>query len=643
MNLEEYLSFDTPEKKHSGLDLIGPLRSLDSFIGLEYSPYENESLGLFVKANKTENGDYTVSKLSENLVAGKNTYVYDAHTYHTKVPPKAIVQLIEHFTKPSDLVLDLFCGSGMTGVAAISTNRKPILIDLSPAATFIAKNFVSLVNGQTYMNSIQRILADAFKEEMMLYGTHCRTCGKIVPMEYLVWSYGLICSYCNREFILWDVARDKKEDIRESKIKGAFNCPHCGKVLEKRKLRRTTIYPVEIGYRCCGSKLKECTAVPDEYDMAVLRNIEKSSLPQNLWFPTAKLPMGINTRQPISHGFNTVHALYTKRNLWAMAWLWDVSRRWSNAEVSLKLMFTVTSMYQRVTRLSEFRFWGGSGNIAHYNVPMIFNEQNVFKVFLRKAKTIRDYLNSWEKKPEASYCISTQSATDLHQIPDRSIDYIFTDPPFGGNINYSEMNFIWESWLNVFTDTTEEAIINRVQEKSVTEYQKILTRAFKEAHRILKDNRWFSVAFHNSSAIVWSAIQSALLSAGFKIDDTQILDKKHGTFKQFVSDNTVGYDIIIHCLKDVNVDNNGAIPKAGSSIPTSATDISHFIKVKFQENPAVFVVRYIHVRRENELDSRKLYSLWLKKKIESGELIDVNYEEFRKIFNELILTEFKVK
>jgi 16S rRNA G966 N2-methylase RsmD len=109
-----------------------------------------------VGANRREGTCYEVKPLPEGLVAGKNTYVYDAHTYHTKVPPQAIAYLIEHYAEPGELVLDPFCGSGMTGVAALRTGRIPILIDLSPAATFIAYNFLMIFNEQNVFQVFER-------------------------------------------------------------------------------------------------------------------------------------------------------------------------------------------------------------------------------------------------------------------------------------------------------------------------------------------------------------------------------------------------------------------------------------------------------------------------------------------------------
>ncbi len=385
--------------ENSPLPLQADKRSLDAFSTQFYAPQANLRLGEFVTKHLRQNESYQIGPLPEMVSAGKNTYAYDAHTYHTKVPPEAIARLIEYYTEPNDLVLDPFCGSGMTGLAAVRTGRKPILCDLSPAATFIALNYLTPIDAASYLRSVDEILAAAHDEELALYGTHCRHCGSLVPMEYMVWSYGLVCEFCRTEFILWDVARAEREDVRESKILTEFNCPHCDQHLQKCRLSRTRLYPVQVGYRCCHSGQRESQAAPDHYDLSVIARSEQEGIPNDLWFPTTRLPQGVNTRQAIAHGFKSVNSLYTTRNLRAVARLWDIASRWNDPAFGLKLMFTVTSLYQRVTRLSEFRFWGGSGNIANYNVPMIFNEQNVFKVFKRKAKTIRDYLDTWNGKP----------------------------------------------------------------------------------------------------------------------------------------------------------------------------------------------------------------------------------------------------
>ncbi len=618
------------------LDLRVAPRTLRDFESRAYSPGANDALAEFVREHALAPTTYTLRPLPEELVAGKNTYVYDAHTYHTKVPPQAIARLIEHYAAPGGLVLDPFCGSGMTGVAALQTGRIPILIDLSPAATFIAFNFVTPMDAARYRAAFEAVLAATADEALTVYGTHCRTCGKLVPMNYMVWSYGLLCKHCHQEFVLWDVARDEHADVRKSKIKTEFACPHCGKLLKKSHLHRTQPYPVQVGYHCCDSDRRESTATPDAHDLALLKTLEVDGVPGELWYPTNAFLPGLNTRQPVSHGLTSIDALYTTRQLRVMARLWDIARRWPDAEEGVKLMYTVTSLYQRVTQLSEFRFWGGSSNTANYNVPMIFNEQNVFQVFERKAKTIQKYFATWNPLPAGPFCISTQSATDLSAIPDGTIDYIFTDPPFGGNINYSEMNYLWESWLGVFTNVEKEAIINRVQGKSLDEYRSLMTEAFGEMQRVLKPGRWLTVMFHNSSAKVWAALQQALAASGFSIETTQTLDKKHGTFKQFVSPNAVGYDLLLHCQKEAHT--TSAAPALRNNGATKAA-IRAFVKNALTQTPEDFVVHYLHVEREDEVDSRKLYALWLKARLEAEEMIDVSYEEFRKILVDVVRSE----
>lgn len=304
-----------------------------------------------------------------------------------------------------------------------------------------------------------------------------------------------------------------------------------------------------------------------------------------------------------------------------MAWLWRQAQEWPDKELSGKLLFTLTSLYQRVTLFSEFRFWGGSGNTANYNVPSISNEQNVFRTFARKANTISWYFQSAPRR-KRDVQVRTASACDLRHIPDRTVDYVFTDPPFGGNINYSEMNFLWESWLCHHTDTREEAIMNAVQGKGADEYRVLLTRAFRECRRVLRDEGWMTVVFHNSSRDVWAALQGAVYDAGFAVWGTQTFDKEHGTFKQFVSENAVGYDLVLHCRKterpvSVRGDGNGRQP-----------DVVKFVHQRVTDAPERYRVHYLHVARSDEWDFRRLHAEWLAESLpEAGELL--GFEDFR--------------
>jgi 16S rRNA G966 N2-methylase RsmD len=135
-----------------------------------------------------ETDAYDCGPFVADIREGKNDPIYNAHSYHTKVPPRAIIPYILHYTQPGDVVLDPFCGSGMTGVAAMMCAEPPrdileavpgakkgarraILNDLSPAACHIAYNYCTPVDVAALKQEFERI-KEAVKEEFAwLYGT----------------------------------------------------------------------------------------------------------------------------------------------------------------------------------------------------------------------------------------------------------------------------------------------------------------------------------------------------------------------------------------------------------------------------------------------------------------------------------------
>ena len=555
-----------------------------------------------------------------NVSAGKNTYTYDAHTYHTKVPPQGIAKLLSHYLPDGGLVLDPFAGSGMTGVAARVLGYDCILNELSPAACFIANRFTSAVPSTEFEANVDAILSEVSQLRKELYSTRCRECGRLTELLYTVWSYRVICYECSHEFVLWDHCRKYGRVVKEHKILGEFPCPSCHKVVRKAALRRTLAEPVLVGYKCCGSKQQEVTHKPSDEDLRAISQLETRAPLADGFYPNKELPDGVNLRQPAKHGLDRIEKFYTRRNLSALSHLWKAIHRIGAPQMSGHVAFVFTSLYQRVTRLSEFRFWGGSGNTAHFNVPYIFDEPNVFVSFARKARTIHDHLASTASEYRGSAIVINGSATSLDLIPANCVDLIFTDPPFGANINYSEMNLLWESWLGCYTDNREEAIVNRVQRKGVPEYGQLMTESLKECYRVLRPGHWLLLVFMNSSRDIWTALRNAIMTAGFSVVKMDIFDKQHGTFKQFVSENTAGMDLVLHCMKP-----NCESKAIHSLEDTLKTDVATFMGTR----GAIPTTVYLHVGRRKEIDFRTLYSEWLSQSFcTSKELLDfANFRE----------------
>ena len=559
--------------------------------------------------------------------AGKNTYSYDAHPYHTKVPPQGIAEILRQYLPAGGIVLDPFAGSGMTGVAARAMGLDVILNELSPAASFIAYHMTTEFDPALLLAGAKTILDNQADLRKRLYSTRCRSCGRSTEILFTVWSYHVVCYSCGTKFLLWDHCRYYGERVRDHKILTTFPCPHCGSVVKKARLQRTTTEPVMLGYKCCSPYQVETSLTADDHSH--IRSIEEKPPFTYGFFPTTELPDGVNLSQPKRHGLTSVDRFYTPRNLAAMSALWRSINLIKDDKLAGFLAFVFTSLYKRVTKLSEFRFWGGSGNTANLNVPFIFNEANVFVTFERKTLSILDHLQTTARNYAGRAVVHTGSALDLRFLPDESVDLIFTDPPFGANINYSEMNILWEAWLGWFTDNTDEAIINRFQGKDVDEYGHLMEESLRECYRVLRKDHWMIMVFMNSSQKVWGAMRHAIQSAGFSIERIDIFDKQHGTFKQFVSENTAGKDLILHCKKKRETSELVLAAEHDSSVRDT---IERFLSGRQEPIPRI---SYLHVVRDDEIDYRLLYSEFLAARfIKNGDLVD--FPTFRHIAESLI-------
>ncbi len=547
------------------------------------NPFINDFIEKYGTSYSEETDDYEVEPYAADVSEGKNDPIYRAHTYHTKVPHKAIMRYILHYTKPGNIVFDGFCGTGMTGVAAQMCAdpdpdfklqiekempgvqwgaRKAILSDLSPAATFIAYNYSTPVDVRAFEREAERILAEVEEECGWMYETLHMIDGKVqygfdgTPrkgrINYTVWSDVFVCSNCANELVFWDVAVDE----RTGKVKDEFQCGSCGAIHKKRDLERaiTTMYddslganiqvakqiPVLINYSVGRTRYNK---KPDDYDFEVIERINATEIPY--WFPIDRMPEGDESRRNDKFGITYVHHFYTKRNLWVIGALFNYIHLTGDFYVENKMIWSLTSIQNYINKKQSFG-GGGGGVSGTLYIPSLVQEKNIFDVYLRKLKrNAKLQLNTDVRNIN----ITTQSTICLKNIPGNTIDYIFTDPPFGNNLMYSELNFIWEAWLKVFTNSETEAIMNKVQRKGLPEYQEIMERCFAEYYRVLKPGRWMTVEFHNSKNSVWNVIQEAILRAGFVVANVRTLDKKQGSFKQVTTASAVKQDLIISAYK----------------------------------------------------------------------------------------------
>jgi DNA modification methylase len=530
---------------------------------------------------------YSREPLAIDVSVGKTDSLYKAHSYHTKVPHLAIVPSILHYTQPGDVVLDGFAGSGMTGVAAQWCGCAPaayrhelemawkkdgraapqwgarhvVLNDLSPAATFIAANYNLPFDVDAFARAGKQLLRDVESEIGWMYETvHSdgKTKGRI---EYTVWSQLYSCPECAGEVNFTAEALD--EDTK--RVRDDFPCPHCASGLTKQRLERLytakadqatgkTIQvpkraPSLISYAVGKTRYEK---KPDAHDMSVLAHIETLALPAEM--PTHAIPPMHMTHERARmdySGVTHIHHFFLPRAAQAMGILWKKANEHPDARVRGFLLFMV-----------EQAIWGMS-ILARY-APTHFSQVNqylngVYYIAAQHAECSPWYILGGKldrliktfqnfRSSSATAFVSTGSAASL-PLADASIDYVFTDPPFGENIYYADLNFLVESWHGVTTDAQPEAIIDRFKHKALPEYQHLMQRCFAEYHRVLKPGRWMTVVFSNSKASVWNAIQVALQQAGFVVAEVTALDKQQGSYRQVTSTTAVKQDLVISAYK----------------------------------------------------------------------------------------------
>jgi DNA modification methylase len=575
-----------------------PAGADEDILALSDPPYYTACPNPFIDEFLSSNGQpydssasYSKEPFAADVSEGKNDPIYNAHSYHTKVPHKAIMRYILHYTEPGDVVFDGFCGTGMTGVAAqlcgdrtvvesmgyrvdaegvfysqeqeagrmewkpVSKlgSRHAVLNDLSPAATYISSNYNTRVSTHTFETESRRLLSAVNDELGWMYQTlHTdgRTFGRI---NYVVWSDVFSCPECAGEVIFWDVAVDREV----GKIHDEFACPHCSANLNKRNMERFWLIgrdpatgettkqakqaPVWINYSI-GTKRFE--KKPDEADLTKIEKIAKE--PINYWFPKNEVGAGDKTGEPVRVGINRAHHFYSKSSL---AWLAALRAKADRLDyrylVAFSTINTLSKMYRYVVKKPDYKGQGGGILSGTLYIPSLNRGLSVISSYERGISRLSAI---FDDRRSRSTLITTESASNV-RAPDNSIDYIFLDPPFGSNIMYSELNYLWESWLKVSTNSTPEAIENKTQKKDLEKYRGLMTKCFKEAYRLLKPGRWMTVEFSNTQASVWNAIQIALQDAGFVVANVAALDKKQGSFNAINNKTSVKQDLVISAYK----------------------------------------------------------------------------------------------
>ncbi|ODT73870.1 MAG: DNA methylase [Nitrosomonadales bacterium SCN 54-20] len=547
-----------------------------------------------------------------DVSVGKTDALYKAHSYHTKVPHLAIVPSILHYTEPGDIVLDGFGGSGMTGVAAQWCGSAPaayqrelemewrqqgkaapkwgprrvVLNDLSPAATFIAANYNLPFDVEIFMAEGKKLLKAAEKELGWMYETTTSDGKTKARIEYTVWSEVFTCPECAGEVNFLDEALEQQS----KKVRDDFPCPHCGAELTKKKLEKSYETKFDRGLNknvqyakrrpsliCYVANGNRAEKKPDHADLDVLARIESMAFPHSL--PLDRMMHASEDRQNWgdkwragSASFTHVHHLFLPRAAHSLAWLWAQAEKIEDQRLRLMMLFFVEQGIRGMSLLNRYKpiQYGKIGGSqvgldmsGVYYLSSLSSEVSPWYQFEGKLSRLGSTFRDTAFVDGNAY-ITTGTAASTG-IPNESIDYIFTDPPFGDNLAYSELNFIVEAFHGVVTHQAPEAVMSNSQQKGLLEYHRLMRACFTECFRVLKPGRWMTVVFSNTQAAVWNGIRTALQEAGFVIANVSALDKQQGSFNAVTNATSVKQDLVISAYKP-NGGLEGRFQKSGGNV-----------------------------------------------------------------------------
>ncbi|WP_117148895.1 DNA methyltransferase [Paraliobacillus zengyii] len=500
--------------------------------------------------------------INTTVRAKSHTAPYRMHKYFARRPYNVFQNLIEHYTSENEVVLDVFCGGGVTVFESLSLNRKAIGVDINPLATFITEMQVKHVSIEELEELFESFMNRVIEKYDHFYNYNIDGCK--YSIEWVEWAYEVACPHCGRSIVLKSENKVIKQDGKPKN--GYYCCPNqeCQTNYNKNPgIRRTDCKPIAsipIRMKLIDDSTSESHIhLLNEEEVNVILNEKFNSyMESRLIKPDEEIPLNWDRAHEdklFEKGVKKFSDLFTKRNYTLNVLIFNEIMSLKNSiDVELVdcLYFAFSSSLRYTNNMSRVTDNWENGNPTSmdkhaYWLPNEYIEANVIQALKKRMAAVKKGLEysitAIPTNPIAvkdfsdllktgSHIVLNQSSSDL-LIPDKSVDAIITDPPYGSNVQYGELSSYWTVWLkhykglNNFIYSEEEAIMNRKKAlegfKDVYHYEEVLYQVFNEGHRVLKDEGYLVFTFNNKNLKVWVALLKATIRAGFVIAENGVI------------------------------------------------------------------------------------------------------------------------
>lgn len=472
------------------------------------------------------------------LVEKTRPPIYTAMKYWGKKPHNIWREYIKNYTPSNGIYLDPFAGSAMSAFEAVKAGRKVIAFDLNPLTSFIIEVCCSSFDKTIFVNAVYKIIHN-IKEDRVYqkyYTTTCRKCDNDLAIlqhskweENSVYEIGVICDKCIPGKSIRYITKANKNDLTKS--------------LEIDKIPIDTWFPKDKFYNS------------PSFSKSFVEKIKGTSY-SDIW---------------------------TKRNLYVLSKIFDLILKQRNKDLKMQLLFGFLQSIHLCSKMCVPRreganrafstSWGRSTYICsnrqmEMNPLLLFENNCVGKQSVQSSlDNVKGYLG---KIPKIK-CASKINKNDRKEnydikygiidvntirdyVEDSSIDFILTDPPYGGLVQYLDLSNVWLVWLKrydkKFTPNIESEITVKKGVQNIEVYNRRFANSLKNLYKVLKPSGKIVFTFHNKDLEIWNIFLRSISEAGFQIEKV-IHQQNRRTGESNVSNpyGTSASDFYIRCKK----------------------------------------------------------------------------------------------
>ena len=451
--------------------------------------------------------------------------IYDTHLYWSQKPYNICDILIESFSEEGDTIFDPFLGSGVTLLQAVSSahKRKAIGCEINEAPLFIVKTLLANYDEKKY----KKVL-DVFLREI----------------KKLQRYYAVSCPYCKEAAVTTSVIFDKEARNAEVEIK-------------------------EISFRCiCSSKGTKTAENVDYEAINIVRKVENIT-------DTALIP---NSRIAVQEN-ETISCIFTKRNFAVLDEVVGIINELAEYQDLFRYILMSVLHLCKITDKksnSQWPLWIPKNDCV---------EKNVVDLLEKKAKKFTSAISYLAENYSAmsEYTLLHKGSQSIEEmdIPNNSVDLIITDPPYMGQVLYSEYMQLYKPFLGLGFNLEDEIVVSSApsRNKRETEYFELLDKVFEVCSSKLKEGAYFCLYFHDSSLEVWNKLISSLAKYNLRYISQAHIPKSN-TIKNIISPKkSLNGDCILFFVKDFGASHSNAVTETLNEIVLNVVqEAKHLLK-----------------------------------------------------------------